>query len=209
MQLFRRLNHAVLAFTAVHLFVPADSVAQTQETKATTARLSPFLSATIGLGTLDGGTYVAHRKVNGELMVGVQRVTDSPISHLAGVVVGVLEWRGGYHASCRIAVGGGCVPSAPETRYAAFVVGAQLRKNLLTVSAMAGPGLFGVGNSAIFRRKDPNATTIYGTVLRADLWFRVVKHLEVGASASTRIMPAYRHQRVSANTVSTGFRVYR
>ena len=148
------------------LLLPANSVAQTQETKATTARLSPFLSA-----TMNGGAAATHR-----------------VSSQLAVVACQLHQKRDMPPSCLVR---------------------SCAKLLSRLQHWRDPGCLVSETGQFFRTKDPNATTIYGTVLRADLWFRAVKHLEVGGSASTRIMPAYRHQRVSANSIATGFRVSR
>lgn len=210
MHLSRLLMYALLSFAAITAFSPQSISAQASNSGQSTnqKRLSPFLSATVGLGSLSGGTFVDRGKVSGELTIGVQRRRTSNISHLAGLALGALEWRGGHDAVCKIAVGGGCVPTAPETRYAAFLAGAQFSSHPVTIAGMVGPGTFGLSNRTIFSGKDPNATTVFGAMMRADVWFRVVSHLEVGGSASMRIIPAYRHERLHGNSVSTGIRAY-
>lgn len=209
MNLLRR--YSVIAFAlAIPLSTPSFAAAQATSSSSSspTTGFGPWGSLVVGVGSLNGGTYVDRGKTMVEATVGVQRSTQSGFTPLLGVAFGDIEWRGGHDAICVIAVGGGCVPVAPEVRYATLLAGTRAQMKRVSLTGLVGPGSFRVfGDSFTLNKRE--TSTVFGVMLRGDVWVRVASHLEVGGSVATRIMPSYQNDRISANTISTGVRIFK
>lgn len=191
------------------LFNPSSVAAQSTSSSAASS-IAPWASVVVGVGSVNGGTYVDRGKTMFEATVGVQRPTQSVLTPMLGVAFGDIEWRGGHDAICVIAVAGGCVPVTPEVRYAALLAGTQAHMKRVGLAGLVGPGAFRVSSDAFSAVSNKSrTTTIFGVMARADVWVRVAPHFEVGGSVATRIMPSYQKERLSANTLSTGIRLYK
>lgn len=204
MELPRLLKSAVLALTAVQFLSLTTATAQSQTSSANrTNQPLLFVSGMLGPGNTAGGVYGDREKMNFALTVGAVRRHRTHVSNLLGIEFGRHKYHDRSGGLLAPSPPREYIPFAPELEYATLLGGIQLHENFATLTGWAGPGAFKLGDGAFPFRE----TTVFGVALRTDLWLQVINHVEIGGTASTRIMPAYRHKQMRANSVGVGIRL--
>jgi hypothetical protein len=171
------------------------------------AQVSPVLTVTVGVNNIGGGEYVHRDKFGFDGFAGARWNPNARVSPLVGVYAGNLFDRFAHDAVCLVKKSGvGCVPTIPDFRYGGIAAGVAVRSRAASFGLLVGPGAYDAREWGSSTDLQP---TVFGVLARGELYFHVVKHVEVGGSLASRMLPAFKHQRLYPNSFATGFRVSR